>query len=158
MGCLQSASFAILINDSPSRFFRTSRGLRQGCPLSHFLFLIITEALSRMLKEARTNGMLRGVKVSESKMVSHLLFVDDILCSVHGSYGDLSTLKNIFFMYSKATGMMVNMVKSCIIINNCSETESNSFSNLFPSQRLALSEGFKYLGFFLKPDCYRKVD
>jgi mannosylglycoprotein endo-beta-mannosidase len=51
MGCLQSESFAVLINESPSIFFKTSRGLRQGFPLSPFIFLLIVEALSKMIKE-----------------------------------------------------------------------------------------------------------
>jgi hypothetical protein len=66
MGSLNSASFAVLMNDAPSRFFRASRGLHQGCPLSPFMFLIIAETLSRLLKEARNEGRLRGLKVTET--------------------------------------------------------------------------------------------
>jgi hypothetical protein len=66
MGCLDSATFAILINGSPSRFFKVMRGLKQGCPLSPFLFLIVVEALSQMIHEARAQQTLRGIKVSNS--------------------------------------------------------------------------------------------
>jgi hypothetical protein len=52
MGCLQSESFTVLINKSPSIFFRASGGLHQGFLLSPFLFLIIGEALRKMIKEA----------------------------------------------------------------------------------------------------------
>jgi hypothetical protein len=133
MGCLQSESFTVLINGSPSRFFRASRGLRQGFPLSPFLFLLIVEALRKMIKEACSNGLLRGIRVSESERVSHLLFVDDVLCSVYGSLSDVSRLKRILDSYCKATGMQINPEKSCIVLNNCSEAETNSFLNIIPT-------------------------
>lgn len=53
MGCLSSLSFAVLINDSPSDFFDASRGLRQGCSISPFIFLIVAEGLTMLIKEAR---------------------------------------------------------------------------------------------------------
>jgi len=52
----------MLVNGSPSRFFKASRGVIQGFPLSPFLFLIIVEVLNRMLKEEKYYGSLRGVK------------------------------------------------------------------------------------------------
>jgi hypothetical protein len=85
MGCIQSASFAILINGAPSNFFKASRGLHQGFPLSHFLFLFIAESLILLIKEARSKGLLRGIAVSESESITHLLFVDDIFFCLHGS-------------------------------------------------------------------------
>jgi hypothetical protein len=158
MGCLQSSSFAVLINGARSRFFKASRGLRQGCPLSPFLFLIIAEALRKMLKEAKTSGVLKGIRVSESEIVSHLLFVDDIFCSVNGARGDIKALRKILNRYCLATCMSINLEKSCIILNNFSETESNEMRNILPAQRKNIDESFKYLGFHLKPDCYKRGD
>jgi hypothetical protein len=54
--------------------------------------------------------------------------------------------------------MMINLDKSCFVLNNCSEAESNSFLNIILTQMKGLEEGFKYLGFYLKPDRYRKKD
>jgi len=121
MGCLQSASFVVLINGSPSHFFKASRGLQQGCPLYPFPFLIIVEALSIILKEVGSNGSLRGIKVSESEMVSHMLFVDDVFCNVFGSLRDVSMLKIILDQYCRARRILINLEKSCILINNCSK-------------------------------------
>jgi hypothetical protein len=84
-------------------------------PTLTILFLIIAEALSKMLKEAKTNGVLKGVRVSESEIVSHLLFVDDIFCSVNGARGDIQALRKIIDRYCLATGMSINLEKSCII-------------------------------------------
>jgi len=46
MACVCNVSFSVLVNGSPSEFFYGSRGLRQGCPLSPLLFLLIIEGLS----------------------------------------------------------------------------------------------------------------
>ena len=77
MGCIQSASFAVLINGSPSNFFRASRGIRQGCPLSPFLFLLVVDALSRIIEQEKREGSFKGIKVTHSEELSHILFVDD---------------------------------------------------------------------------------
>jgi hypothetical protein len=63
---VQSVSFTVMINGSPSKFFHASCGLRQGCPLSPFLFLLVAEGLSKLMVDARAKGDLRGVKVSST--------------------------------------------------------------------------------------------
>jgi hypothetical protein len=62
----------------PQGFSNHHVRLRQGCPLFPFMFLIISEALRKMLLEAKNSGLIRGVKVSTRETISHLLFVDDI--------------------------------------------------------------------------------
>ena len=61
--------------------------------MSPILFLLISEGLSRLIKDACNRDSLKGFKVSEIEMISHLLFVDDVLCSVNGSLRDVSELK-----------------------------------------------------------------
>ena len=61
--CISTVKFSILINDSPSNFFGSSRGLRQGDPLSPLLFDIVMEALSRMLDVAAFAGQFSGFSV-----------------------------------------------------------------------------------------------
>ena len=51
MGCVTIANFPILINGSPFNFLKSSRGLRQGCPLSLLLFLLVVEGLSRTIQK-----------------------------------------------------------------------------------------------------------
>lgn len=79
MGCLASTNFAVLINGSPASFFKVTRGLHQGCPLSPLLFILVIEGLSHLIHQARDEGLIAGVKVSQNHHISHLLFVDDVL-------------------------------------------------------------------------------
>ena len=58
--CISTIKFSILINGSPSDFFGSSRGIRQGDPLSSLLFDIVMEALSRMLDMAAAAGQFSG--------------------------------------------------------------------------------------------------
>ena len=79
MGCIQSASFAVLINVSPSNFFRPTRGLIRGFPLSPFLFVLIVDVLSRIINQAKREGSYKGIMVTNSEELSQILFVDDVV-------------------------------------------------------------------------------
>jgi hypothetical protein len=85
MGCVSSTNFSVLINGSPTGFFRSTRGLRQGCPLSPLLFLLIVEGLSRLLKKLVEEDKIKGVAVAKGIRITHLLFVDDIILFGRGS-------------------------------------------------------------------------
>ena len=72
-----------MVNGSPTGFFQSSRGLRQRDPLSPYLFVVVMEAFSCLLKRAIFGGFLLPCLVQgrrgEGVQVSHLLFVDDTL-------------------------------------------------------------------------------
>lgn len=74
--------FSILVKGSLVGFFNSSHGLRHGDPLSHFLFVLIMDVLSRMIEAAVDgsflSGFLAGDDSRESIKVSHFLFADDI--------------------------------------------------------------------------------
>ncbi|KAM7528379.1 hypothetical protein LguiB_031789 [Lonicera macranthoides] len=77
-GCLSSANFTIIINGKPWGHFGASRGLQQGDPLSPFLFILVVDVLSRLMKRSSECEMIRGFEVGQNKVeASHFQFADD---------------------------------------------------------------------------------
>eukprot|EP00253_Pinus_taeda_P006972 PITA_06972 len=158
MGCITNVSFAILINGAASPFFKSQRGLRQGCLLSPLLFLLVAEGLSRLIHKARRSDKIKGIEVAINLYITHLLFVDDILIFTNGSLNEMKEYKNIFDLFMKATGMQINSRKSEVCVTGFNRRECSRISNLFPYQIQPLDSPFKYLGFWLNLDSYKKED
>lgn len=82
-GCISSVSYRIKFNGGLSDLFFPSRGLRQGDPLSPYLFILAAECLSRHLSNAADQGLLDGLKIGrDAPSITHLFFADDamIMC------------------------------------------------------------------------------
>eukprot|EP00253_Pinus_taeda_P019083 PITA_19083 len=158
MGCVTSVSFAVLINGATSSFFKGQRGLRQGCPLSPLLFLLVAEGLSRLILEAKRTGLLKGLEVAVNLYISHLLFVDDILLFTNGNLNEMKELKTILDLFMKATGMQINLRKSHFILEGFTRNECTQLTAIFPFDSFSMDAPFKYLGFWLKPNSYKKQD
>ena len=56
-------NFGVLVNGSPSEFFKSHRGVRQGYPLSPYLFVLVIEGLGRMLLRYKNLGLIQGIKI-----------------------------------------------------------------------------------------------
>lgn len=78
MNCVTSVSYSVLVNGKLGGVFSPTRGLRQGDPLSTYLFIIYAEGLSTLLNHSDQNGFTRGVVMARGgTKVNHLVFVDD---------------------------------------------------------------------------------
>jgi len=116
------------------------------------------EGLSRLIKNARTVGAPGRVRISKMTSLSHILFVDDILIFLNGSFRDSYYFKNILSLFCKATGMMPNYDKPTIIFVSCLQNEERYASQQFAFVRKELDTGLKYMGFKLKPNGYCIID
>lgn len=115
MNCVRSVSLSLLINGKPSKTFSPSRGLRQGDPLSPFLFILISVILSTIVKKACMTWQLSPISLSHyGPSVSHLLFVDDTLIFLQATQQKCVLLQHILQAYCVASGQMINQDKSSI--------------------------------------------
>ena len=113
--CLSTVRFDILINGSPCGFFGSSRGLGQGDPLSPLLFVLVMEALGRMLDKAVLEGRMSGFGVGNlegrSMTVSHLLFADDMLIFCKADLDQILILRMILIWFEAVSGLKINLGK-----------------------------------------------
>lgn len=146
MPCVTSANFVVKLNGGYSRRFCPSRGLRQGDPLSPYLFLFCVEGFSALLKRAQEEHELKGVSFgSTGPQVTHLLFADDSIVFLQGSAANLEKLKAILEVYEVASGQKVNMNKSSIFFGKgCPEGQKEALKLAIGIESEALSE--QYLG------------
>eukprot|EP00253_Pinus_taeda_P034852 PITA_34852 len=158
MGCITNVSFVVLVNGAATSFFNSQRGLRQGCPLSPLLFLLVAEGLSRLIHKAKREEKVKGIEVAINLYITHLIFVDDILIFTNGNHNELKEFKCIFDLFIKATSMQINSGKSQVCFADFERRERNRMTNLFPFLIQSLEDPFKYLGFWLKHVVYKKED
>ena len=158
MGCISSSNFVVIVNGSPSSFFPASRGIRQGCPLSPLIFILVIEGLSLLIADAKHNGLIKGIKISNDLTITHLLFVDDVILFGMGTFEDWIAFKVILETFCEASGMKINMDKSCFLHYNLDDVILRRISDILPYRYAHIDLRFTYLGFFLKPSGYLVKD
>ena len=80
MECITTVSYFLLINGEPTSTIKPTRGIRQGDPLSPYLFFLCIEGLHGLLNKATTAGSIKGVSICRNgPWLTHLFFTDDIL-------------------------------------------------------------------------------
>lgn len=146
MRLVTTVSFSVLFNGDRLDSFRPSRGIRQGDPISSYLFLLTAEGLSCLLKSRIQSCNLSGITVAPSApMVSHLLFADDSLLFFKANRDSADQVKDVLQEYCQASGQQVNMAKSSIHFSEgCGEATRDEIKQTLDVHNEALSE--KYLG------------
>lgn len=113
MACISSTNFSVLINGKPTGRIK-SRGIRQGDPISPFIFVLAMDYLSRLLHHLENRGAIQGVLLNNSCSISHLLFADDILIFIEDNGVYLKNLQNALSLFEFASGLKINLAKSTI--------------------------------------------
>ncbi|CAM8888030.1 unnamed protein product [Rhodiola kirilowii] len=146
MHCVKTVSYKIRVNDMISEVFYPERGLRQGDPLSPYLFVICTEWLARSLEKHQSDRLLKGVKISPSApMISNLLFADDSIIFLKADVDNTFRFKSILRRYEELSGQQVNFNKSEMCVgNNIKPDYARALSSILGVRLVNTIE--KYLG------------
>lgn len=143
--CIATPRISILVNGASEGFFKISRGLRQGDPLSPFLFIIMVESLGRLINRAREKALLVGIKItSNMEPITHQQFVDDTMLFGSSSHMEAYGIKNILNNYTNISDQEINTIKSNITFFNTNKELQTSILKI-----LKFNEGeppCKYLG------------
>lgn len=108
-------SSSILINRSPCGHFSSSCGLRQGDPLSPYLFILLEEILSINVEALRLDNSIVPISPVQSTPC-HLLYADDIPLFLKAAKRSLRTLKGLLSLYQDSTGQQFNLQKSQLFV------------------------------------------
>ena len=110
--CIRFVSYSILVNGEPHDHFAPNRGLRQGNPLSPYLFLLCAEGLHSLIQRAEQVGSIKGVLICrDGPKVSHLFFAVDSLLFCHSTTQDYNSILEILQQYEAAFGQQINRDK-----------------------------------------------
>jgi hypothetical protein len=144
--CVTSVSYSIRFNSQMTDSFVPIRGIRQGDPLSPYLFLLCVEGLSSCLKHVEEIGGIEGIKVCRgAPSVSHLLFADDSLILLKAELNNAISLQQVLDSYCANSGQLISVAKSSISFSPNTPVEVKvEICNTLNINTEALSN--KYLG------------
>nr|XP_027090307.1 uncharacterized protein LOC113711341 [Coffea arabica] len=116
--CITSVTYSVNVSGKKGGFIKPSRGLRQGDPLSPYLFLVCAEGFSALLRRANRQGSMSGMKIAnEAPCLSHLFFAEDSLIFCRAKVGEAVQLMKVLEEYGRASGQLINKEKSSIFIS-----------------------------------------
>lgn len=146
MECVSSVSYSFIINGGVCGSVTPGRGLRQGDPLSPYLFIMVADAFSKMIQKKIQEKQLHGAKASRSgPVISHLFFADDSLLFTRASRQECAVIVDILNCYESASGQKINYEKSEVSFSRgVSSMQRNELTNLLNMRQVDRHE--KYLG------------
>ena len=146
MSCVTTSSFSILINGKPYGNVLPSRGIRQGDPISPYLFLLCAEGFTSLLTKAENEARIHGLSICQgAPNISNLLFADDSLLFCRATKNEVETILEILQTYANASRQYINLEKSSVYFSsNTSADQKQDIKRMLGVQEVSRFDS--YLG------------
>ncbi|GKB68891.1 RNA-directed DNA polymerase, eukaryota, reverse transcriptase zinc-binding domain protein [Tanacetum coccineum] len=113
--CLRSSWGSVLVNGSPTEEFQFFKGLKQGDPLSPFIFILVMESLHISFKRVVDAGMFNGIVLNSVMHLSHMFYADDAVFMGQWSTKNIDTIIYVLKCFHRASGLSINLSKSKLL-------------------------------------------
>jgi len=141
--CISTPTFTVSVNGCCGGFFKSAKGLRQGDPLSPYLFVLAMEVFSKLLHSRFDSGYIRYHLKASDLYISHLMFADDVMIFFDGGSSSLHGICETLEDFASWSGLKVNKDKSHFFCAGLEQAERNSLAAYgFPQGCLPI----RYLG------------
>ena len=132
MQCIKTVSYSFLREGKIFGDVHPQRGIRQGDPISPYLYILCAEGLTGIIRRYEENGWIHGCKVARgAPSISHLLFADDCYFLFKATQEEANNMRGILSKYEMLSGQMVNFSKSDIVFSpNTDVTERKSICEI----------------------------
>ncbi|KAG7588721.1 Reverse transcriptase domain [Arabidopsis suecica] len=141
--CISTASFSVSVNGSTGGFFKSTKGLRQGDPLSPYLFVLAMEVFSNLLKSRFDAGYIHYHPKTSDLSISHLMFADDVMVFFDGGSSSLHGISETLDDFASWSGLQVNKDKTTLYLAGTDSLEALAIARYgFPLGTLPV----RYLG------------
>ena len=128
MWCVTSVQYRVVINGEVSEPFTPGCGIRQGDPLSPYIFVMCMEKLSHLITQKVGFGTWKGVKISTGgPSLSHLFFADDLILFGQATLSQARSMKECLDVFCGLSGQQVSYPKSRVF---CSKNVRDSDARL----------------------------
>ncbi|KAF5481094.1 hypothetical protein F2P56_001779 [Juglans regia] len=144
--CVSTVSYSLLINGIPQSNFQPSRGIRQGDPLSPYLFILCSEALTQLINKAELARQITGIPIAMGKLyITHLFLADDCMLFYQAVEMEWRKMLEIVNQYEEVSGQRINKNKSSLFFSKNTNLSSKNFLTSMAGIRGTNSQD-KYLG------------
>jgi hypothetical protein len=154
--CISTPSFSIVLNGRPVGYFRGSKGIRQGDPISSYLFLMVMEVLTVILQASYNQKTIKYHPKCSLQQITSIMFADDVMVFTKPETSSLDGIKTALQAFHCMTGLTINQFKSSLLVTGVSDLQATALQQ--HSGLSCMVNDMKYLGLPLISKRISKAD
>ncbi|KAG7594499.1 Reverse transcriptase zinc-binding domain [Arabidopsis thaliana x Arabidopsis arenosa] len=127
--CISTPQFSVSVNGHASGYFKSSKGLRQGDPISPYLFVLAMEVFSKLMHSSFAAGFIKHHPKTKELDITHLMFADDVMVFFDGSSMSLQGISDTMDLFASWSGLVMNCEKTQVFTAGLDPAESSAIAN-----------------------------